>query len=181
MASHPLVNGLLDRIAGADGNQTMWDFMTNLTPPQAESPQIARGEVTYIEPALALKWRGVGRIKASRAYMSSGGLDINSLVLMRPGEGEVNDYKRLHSRKDWVVGFLEPFPRTEQGKGLWKVISPLLFGWIQIMRPLYDLLSSICSLQLAVRLQHCSFSVLLLSVSCWDLKSLVSQRHRPGP
>ncbi|GAQ78909.1 hypothetical protein KFL_000200620 [Klebsormidium nitens] len=120
LASHPLVHGLLDRIAVADGNQTMWDFMSSLSPPQADSPQIASGEVSYIQPALALKWRGVGRIKAGRAYTSSGGLDINSLILMKPGEGEVNDYKRLHSRKDWVVGFLEPFPRTEEGKGLWK-------------------------------------------------------------
>lgn len=37
------------------------------------------------------------------------------------GLGEINDTERLHSRKDWIVGFLEPFPRTQEGKAEWKV------------------------------------------------------------
>lgn len=120
---NPLVHGILDRMAEADGNQTLGDFISSLNPPKEYSPQTAPGEVTYLQPALTLGWRGVGRVKASKAYTSSAGEDINSLILIRPGEGEVNDYKRLHSRKDWVVGFLEPFPRTKEGKASWKVTS----------------------------------------------------------
>lgn len=127
LVSLPWVHFFLDRMAEADGNQTLWDFMGSLSPPKEYSSQVAPGEVRYIEPMLTVNWRGVGRVKASKAYKFSGGVDINSLALMRPGVGEVNDHKRLHSRKDWVVGFLEPFPRTEEGKAAWKVTSFLSF------------------------------------------------------
>ncbi|GAQ78907.1 hypothetical protein KFL_000200610 [Klebsormidium nitens] len=88
LVSHAWVHHFLDRMAEADGNQTLWDFMGSLSPPKAHSPQTAPGEVQYIEPVLTMKWRGVGRVKASRGYRSSEGVDINSLALMRPGEGQ---------------------------------------------------------------------------------------------
>lgn len=54
-------------------------------------------------------------------------MGINSLVAydLRPytlmGIAEVNDVEKLNTRKDWIVGNLEPFSRTKAAEKEWKV------------------------------------------------------------
>ncbi|GAQ79214.1 hypothetical protein KFL_000260310 [Klebsormidium nitens] len=51
---------------------------------------------------------------------------------MRPdtllGIAEVNDVEKLNSRKNWIVGALEPFSRSKAAEKEWKAVTHALFG-----------------------------------------------------